>query len=67
MTKYKIQESDRQNTANSYKNSAKMIKLNDIKQLLNHIYQTVSQFKRFNDVQSQVVKHFEFYINVINL
>ena len=61
MTKYKIQESDRQNTANSYKNSAKMIKLNDDKQLLDHIYQTVSQFKRFNDVQSQVVKHFEFY------
>ena len=61
MTKYKIQESDRQNTANSYKNSAKMIKLNDNKQLLGHIYQTVSQFKRFNDVQSQVVKHFEFY------
>lgn len=61
MTKYKIQESDRQNTANSYKNSAKMIKLNDNKQLLDHIYQTVSQFKRFNDVQSQVVKHFEFY------
>ena len=61
MTKYKIQESDRQNTANSYKNSAEMIKLNDNKQLLDHIYQTVSQFKRFNDVQSQVVKHFEFY------
>ena len=61
MTKYKIQESDRQNTANSYKNSAKMIKLNDNKQLLDHIYQTVSQFKRFNDIQSQVVKHFEFY------
>ena len=57
----KIQESDRQNTANSYKNSAKLIKLNDNKQLLDHIYPTVSQFKRFNDVQSQVVKHFEFY------
>ena len=57
----KIQESDRQNTASSYKNSAKMIKLNDNKQLLDHIYQTVSQFKRFHDVQSQVVKHFEFY------
>ena len=61
MTKYKIQESDKQNTANSYKNSAKMIKLNDNKQLLDYIYQTVSQVKRFNDVQSQVVKHFEFY------
>ena len=61
MSKYKIQESDRQNTANTYKIQLKMIKLNDNKPLLDHIYQTVSQFKRFNNVQSQVVKHFEFY------